>query len=38
MRAYFVGHKILKDFNDFYNWYLSISLQKWRETSKERYN
>ena len=24
----FIGHKILKYFNDFYNWYFSISLQK----------
>ena len=26
--SFFIGHKILKYFNDFYNWYLSTSLQK----------
>ena len=25
---FFIGHKMLKYFNDFHNWYLSISLQK----------
>ena len=24
----FIGHKILKYFNDFYNWHVSISSQK----------
>ena len=24
----FIGHKILKYFNNFYNWHFSISLQK----------
>ena len=24
----FIGHKILKYFNDFYNWHFSISSQK----------
>ena len=30
----FIGRKILKDFIDFYNWYLSVSLQKWAQTSE----
>ena len=30
----FIGHKILKYFNDFYNWHFSISLQKWAKSSK----
>ena len=29
-----IGRKILKHFNDFYNWHLSISLQKETLTSK----
>ena len=28
LTSFFFGHKILKYFNDFYNWHLSISLQK----------
>ena len=27
-KSVFIGCEILKYFNDFYNWYLSISLQK----------
>ena len=30
----FIGHKILKYFNDFYNWHFSISSQKWAQSSK----
>ena len=29
----FIGHKILKNINDFYNWHFSISLQKWVQSS-----
>ena len=28
LTLFFIGHKILKYFNDFYNWHFSISLQK----------
>ena len=28
LALFFVGHKILKYFNDFYNWHLSVSLEK----------
>ena len=28
LTSFFIVHTILKYFNDFYNWYLSISLQK----------
>ena len=28
MTSFFIGHNILKSFNDFYNWHLSVSLQK----------
>ena len=30
----FIGHKTLTCFNDFYNWQLSISLQKWAQINK----
>ena len=30
----FIGHKILKYFNDFNNWQFSISFQKWIQSSK----
>ena len=30
----FIGRKILKYFNDFYNWHFSISLQKRAQSSK----
>ena len=30
----FIGHKILKYFNDFYNWHFSISMQKLVQSSK----
>ena len=30
----FIGRKILKYFNDFYNWYFSVSLQKWAQSRK----
>ena len=39
---FFIGHKIflksLKYFNDFYNWHLSVSLQKWAQTDKMKWN
>ena len=28
LTLFFIGRKILKYFNDFYNWHLSISFQK----------
>ena len=28
LAPFFIGHKLRKYFNDFYNWHLSISLQK----------
>ena len=28
LASFFIGHKLLTYFNDFYNWHLSISLQK----------
>ena len=34
----FHWHKILKYFNDFFNWHVSISLQKWAQTSKRKWN
>ena len=34
----FIVHKILKYFNNFYNWHLSISLQKWPQTGKKKQN
>ena len=30
----FIGRKILKYFNYFYNWHFSISLQKWAQSRK----
>ena len=30
----FIGHKILKYFNDFYNWHSLISMQKSVQSSK----
>ena len=38
LTSFFIGCKILKCFNDFYNWHLSISLQKWAQTSKVKSN
>ena len=38
LTSFFVGHKILKWINDFYNWHLSILLQKWAQTSKVKLN
>ena len=32
--SFFIGHKILKCFNNFYNWHLSILVQKSAQTSK----
>ena len=32
----FIGRKIIKYFNDFYNWHFSISLWKWAQSSKVR--
>ena len=34
MTSLFIDSKILKYFNDFYNWHLSILLQKWAQKSK----
>ena len=34
MTSLFTDSKILKYFNDFYNWHLSILLQKWAQKSK----
>ena len=35
LTSFFIGGKILFQYcNDFYNWHLSISLQKWAQTSK----
>ena len=34
----FIGHKILKYFNDFNNWQFSISFQKWTQSSKVKQN
>ena len=34
LTSFFIGRKILKYFNDFYNWHLPISLQKRVQTSK----
>ena len=34
MTSFFIGHNILKSFNDFYNWHLSVSLQKRPQASK----
>ena len=36
LMSFFIGRKILKFFNEFFNWYLSVSLQKWTQTSKEQ--
>ena len=30
--SFFIGPKVLKYFNDFHNWHLSISLQMWAQT------
>ena len=34
----FISRKILKYFNDFYNWHFSISSQKWAQSSKVKQN
>ena len=34
LKWFFIGRKILKNLNDFYNWHLSISLQNWAQTNK----
>ena len=34
LELFLIGRKILKYFNDAYNWHFSISLQKWAQTSK----
>ena len=34
----FIVCKILKYFNDFYNWHCSISLQKWTQSNKVKWN
>ena len=34
LTSFFIGRKILKHLNDFYNWHLSISLQNQAQTSK----
>ena len=34
LTSFFLGCKILKYFNDFYNCHLSVSLQKWAQTKK----
>ena len=36
LMLFFIRRKILKYFNEFFNWHLSVSLQKWTQTSKER--
>ena len=36
--AIFIVRKMLKYFNDFYNWYFSISLQEWAQSSKVKQN
>ena len=38
LTSFFIGSKILKCFNGIYNWYLSISFQKWAYTSKAKSN
>ena len=34
LTLFFIGHKIIKYFNDFNNWNFSISLQKWNKITK----
>ena len=38
LTSFLIGHKILKYFNDYYNWHLSISLQYEAQTSKVKKN
>ena len=38
LTSFFIGGKILKYFNDFYNWHFPILLQKWAQTSKVKWN
>ena len=37
-KSFFIGHKILKYFNDLYNWHLSILFQKWAQICKRIWN
>ena len=34
LTLFFIGWKILKYFNEFYNWHLSVLWQKWEQISK----
>ena len=38
LTTFFNGRKTLNYLDDFYNWHLSISLQKQAQTSKTKYN
>ena len=38
LTSFFIGLKILKYFNDSYDWHLSVSLEKLAQTSKVKYN
>ena len=38
LTLFFIGRKILKYFNYFYNWHFSILLQKLAQTSKVKQN
>ena len=38
LTTFFNDRKILNYLDDFYNWHLSISLQKQAKTSKTKYN
>ena len=34
LMSFFIGRKMLKYFNDFFDWHLSISLHKWVQTKQ----
>ena len=38
LTSFFIGHKILKSFNNFYNYHISVLLQKWAQTNKIKEN
>ena len=38
LTSFFIGHKILKYFIDFYNWHMAISLQNWGQKNKIKLN
>ena len=38
LASFFICCKILKCLNDFYNWHVSISLHKWAQISKAKWN